>query len=218
MMAVVENLTQVKTRLAGAGEAFGLPKLPHPPQLIAVTKTHEAEAIRPLLEAGHRHFGENRVQEAAAKWPALKSQYPDIVLHMIGPLQTNKVKDALELFDVIHTLDRPSLLESFAKHPPKRVLIQVNTGNEPQKAGIAPLEADSFIEEAKKTLGNSLTGLMCIPPVEENPAPHFGLLKLMAARHNLPDLSMGMSGDYQLAAAMGATFVRVGSALFGERG
>lgn len=216
-MDEVANLNEVKARIARAGDTFGLPKLQQPPTLIAVSKTHGAEVIRPLLEAGHRHFGENRVQEAAAKWPGLKEEFPDIVLHLIGPLQTNKVKEALSLFDVIHTLDRQSLLDAFVKHPPRQVLVQINTGMEPQKAGVLPGQADDFITNAKQLLGNKVSGLMCIPPESENPAPHFGLLKLLAARHGLGELSMGMSNDFELAAAMGATYVRVGSAIFGQR-
>ena len=219
MSQIIDNLNSVKARLAGAAAEFGLPERAVPPELIVVSKTQGAAEILPLLTAGHRHFGENRVQEAAEKWSALKAQFPDIRLHLIGPLQTNKVKEALVLFDVIHTLDRPSLLEALLKSSGARpdVLIQVNTGNEPQKAGVVPQAADDFITEAKQSLKNQVVGLMCIPPANENPAPHFGLLKLLAQAHGLPHLSMGMSGDYALAAAMGATYVRVGSAIFGEQ-
>lgn len=218
-MTAVARYQDVLCQLADAAETFGLPPQKTTPTLIAVTKTQTAETILPLLEAGHRHFGENRVQEAAGKWPALIAQYPDIVLHFIGPLQTNKTKEALALFHLLHTLDRESLLEAVLKQraPHHRFFVQINTGNEPQKAGIPPLEAPTFIEQAKAALGPQLTGLMCIPPATENPAPHFGLLKQLTTQYALPGLSMGMSHDYVLAAAMGATYVRVGSAIFGER-
>ena len=206
---------EVTTRLARAAADFGLPPQPLP-TLIVVTKNRTMEEILPLLKAGQRDFGENKVQEAASKWPALKAQYPDIKLHLIGPLQSNKTKEALGLCDVVHTLDRDSLLEAVQKYaqPHHRFLVQVNTGNEPQKAGIPPLEAPAFIQKAKNALGKQLVGLMCIPPVNENPAPHFGLLRLLAKNEHLQQLSMGMSNDYPLAAAMGATYVRVGSAIF----
>lgn len=206
---------EVKKRLAHAAEEFGLPPQPLP-TLIVVTKNRTVEQILPLLEAGQRDFGENKVQEMASKWPALKKQYPDIKLHLIGPLQSNKTKEALALCDVLHTLDRESLLESALKYaqPHHRFFVQVNTGNEPQKAGVAPLDAPAFIAKAKAALGEKLQGLMCIPPVAKNPAPHFGLLKLLAQQQGLSGLSMGMSNDYTLAAAMGATYVRVGSAVF----
>lgn len=219
MTDVVENLERVKARIASAAANFGLPFKVKVPEIIAVSKTHEAAAILPLLKAGHRHFGENRVQEAEKKWPALKEKYPDIVLHLIGPLQSNKAKDALALFDVIHTIDRDSILDAMVKLAPthQRFLVQINTGNEPQKAGATTEQAEDFITKAKQALNEKVCGLMCIPPADQNPAPHFGLLKLLAKAHGLPDLSMGMSGDYALAAAMGATYVRVGSAIFGER-
>lgn len=192
------------------------------PQLVAVSKTVEAERIRLLLEAGHRVFGENRVQEAQQKWPALKETYPDIELHLIGPLQTNKVREAVALFDVIQTVDRLKLAEALRQEMDKRqrelpCLIQVNTGEEEQKAGIFPGEADGFIAHCREKLKLNIQGLMVIPPVEDNPAMHFALLKKLADNHHLPQLSMGMSQDYQLAAAMGATYVRVGSAVFGAR-
>ena len=191
-------------------------------QLVAVAKTHPVEQILPALDTGHRVFGENRVQEAAGKWPALRARYPDIVLHLIGPLQTNKVKDAVALFDVIETVDREKLARALAdefgrqgKRPD--CYIQVNTGEEPQKAGVLPADIDGFIALCRDELGLPVRGLMCIPPVGEPPAPHFALLAEIAERHDLPVLSMGMSGDYEIAIAIGATHVRVGTAIFGER-
>lgn len=217
MSKIIDNCQVVMERLARAAEEFGLPPQPVP-TLIVVTKNRSAEEILPLLDAGQRDFGENKVQEIHSKWPSLKEKYPDIVLHLIGPLQSNKTKEALALCDVLHTLDRESLLESILKYkqPHHQFFVQVNTGNEPQKAGIPPLEAPAFIEKAKAALGTSLVGLMCIPPIAENPAPHFGLLKLLAKNEKIQKLSMGMSNDYTLAAAMGATYVRVGSAIFAE--
>ncbi|HHN68132.1 MAG TPA: YggS family pyridoxal phosphate-dependent enzyme, partial [Thermopetrobacter sp.] len=190
--------------------------------LIAVSKTFPPEAVTPVLEAGQRHFGENRVQEAAAKWPALKEHYPDVTLHLIGPLQTNKVKQAVALFDVIHSVDREKLAAALAKEMERQgrhlpVFVQVNTGEEPQKAGVAPADADAFIRACREAHGLDVIGLMCIPPVGENPAPHFALLDRIAARNGLDGLSMGMSADYQAAVTLGATHVRVGSAIFGPR-
>jgi PLP dependent protein len=191
--------------------------------LVAVGKTFGADDIRPVLAAGQRVFGENRVQEAKAKWPALKAEFPGVELHLIGPLQTNKVKDAIELFDVIQTLDRVSLAAELAKVATKsggklpRLFVQVNTGEEPQKAGIAPGEADDFLRRCEDDYGLTIEGLMCIPPVEEAPAPHFALTAKIAKRNGLALLSMGMSADFANAIAFGATHVRVGSAIFGER-
>jgi len=190
--------------------------------LVAVSKTHEAERIRPVLTAGQRIFGENKVQEAAAKWPGLRQDFPDVELHLIGPLQSNKVKEAVALFDVIETLDRPKLARALAKEMARtgRALpcfVQVNTGREPQKAGVTPEEAEGFIALCRDELGLKLRGLMCIPPVEEDPRPHFALLRSLAQRHGLADLSMGMSSDYPAAIAEGATLVRVGTAIFGAR-
>lgn len=191
--------------------------------LIAVSKTFPADAIVPILDAGQRVFGENRVQEAAGKWPGLRENYPDTELHLIGPLQSNKTKEAVALFDVIHTVDRPKIakalaseMESTGRHLP--VFIQVNTGAEPQKAGIAPEELGAFVDLCRTELKLNVTGLMCIPPVDEEPAVHFGFLATLAARHDLKGLSMGMSSDYPTAIAFGATHVRVGSAIFGARG
>jgi len=191
--------------------------------LIAVSKTFDANAIVPVIEAGQRVFGENRVQEAKAKWPGLMSAYPGIALHLIGPLQSNKAREAVALFDAIHSVDRPSICEALAKEiaSQKRrpqLFVQLNTGEEPQKAGVAPGEADAFIAACRDKYGLSISGLMCIPPVNDAPAPHFALTAKIAARNGLKLLSMGMSADYAVAIAMGATHVRVGSAIFGARG
>jgi PLP dependent protein len=191
--------------------------------LIAVSKTFEAEAIAPIIVAGQRVFGENRVQEAKAKWPGLLSAYPGLALHLIGPLQSNKARDAVALFDAIHSVDRPSICQALAKEiqSQKRspqLFVQLNTGEEPQKAGIAPSEADAFIAACRDTHGLAISGLMCIPPVNEAPAPHFALTAKIAARNGLKHLSMGMSADFAVAIQFGATHIRVGSAIFGHRG
>jgi pyridoxal phosphate enzyme (YggS family) len=190
--------------------------------LIAVSKTFDAGAITPVIEAGQRVFGENRVQEAKAKWPGLISAYPGIALHLIGPLQSNKAREAVALFDAIHSVDRPSICEALAKaigSQQKRpeLFVQLNTGEEPQKAGVAPAEADAFIASCREKYGLSISGLMCIPPVDEAPAPHFALTAKIAARNDLAHLSMGMSADFAIAIQFGATHVRVGSAIFGKR-
>ncbi|MDC0400274.1 YggS family pyridoxal phosphate-dependent enzyme [Alphaproteobacteria bacterium] len=191
-------------------------------QLIAVSKLQPVEKIEAALTEGHRLFGENRVQEAALKWPALKIKYPDAKLHLIGPLQTNKVKDAMMLFDVIETLDRLKLAEEIKKQAVKKgsditCYVQVNTGEEQQKAGVFPAETEEFVKYCQETVGLNIKGLMCIPPVNEEPALHFSLLGEIAGRLNLPILSMGMSGDFETAIAFGATHVRIGSSIFGER-
>ena len=191
-------------------------------QLVAVTKTFDAEHILPVIEAGHRVFGENRVQEAQGKWPKLKEQYPGIELHLIGPLQSNKAADAVELFDVIETVDREKIARALKAEMDKqgrspRLYVQVNTGLEPQKAGIAPDETKSFVELCRGELGLAIEGLMCIPPVDQNPGPHFALLAKLASECGLEKLSMGMSGDFETAIGFGATSVRVGSAIFGSR-
>jgi PLP dependent protein len=190
--------------------------------LIAVSKTFAADAIAPVIEAGQRVFGENRVQEAKAKWPGLMSAYPGIALHLIGPLQSNKAKEAVALFDAVHSVDRPSICQALAKeidsqkrHP--QLFVQLNTGEEPQKAGVAPADADTFIAACRDTYGLQISGLMCIPPVDEAPAPHFALTAKIAARNGLTNLSMGMSADFAIAIELGATHVRVGSAIFGHR-
>lgn len=191
-------------------------------ELIAVSKVQPVEKIEAALVNGHRLFGENRVQEAALKWPALKIKYPDAKLHLIGPLQTNKVKDAIMLFDVIETLDRLKLAEEIKKQSFKKgsdipCYVQVNTGEEQQKAGILPAEAEEFVKHCQDTLNLNIEGLMCIPPVNEEPALHFSLLGEIAGRLNLPILSMGMSDDFETAIAFGATHVRIGSSIFGKR-
>src|SRR6202049_2993527 len=190
--------------------------------LIAVSKTFDAGAITPIIEAGQRAFGENRVQEAKAKWPGLMSAYPGVALHLIGPLQSNKAREAVTLFDAIHSVDRPSICEALAKEifSQKRapqLFVQLNTGEEPQKAGIAPAEADAFIASCREKYGLPISGLMCIPPVDDAPAPHFALTAKIAERKGLKSLSMGMSADFAIAIQFGATHVRVGSAIFGHR-
>ena len=191
-------------------------------KLIAVSKTFEAPAISPIIDAGQRVFGENRVQEAKAKWPGLINAYPGIALHLIGPLQSNKAKEAVALFDAIHSVDRPSICEALAKEinsQDKRpeLFVQLNTGEEPQKAGVAPAEADAFIASCRDKYGLQISGLMCIPPANDAPAPHFALTAKIAARNGLANLSMGMSADFTVAIQFGATHVRVGSAIFGAR-
>jgi pyridoxal phosphate enzyme (YggS family) len=191
-------------------------------QLIAVSKTFGAEAIAPVLAAGQRVFGENRVQEAKAKWPAIIASAGAVELHLIGPLQSNKAKEAIALFDAIHSVDRPSICEALAKEIEKQgraptLFVQINTGEEPQKAGIAPAEADAFIARCRNDFGLTIAGLMCIPPLEDAPAPHFALTAKIAARNGLKLLSMGMSADFPAAIRMGATHIRVGSAIFGHR-
>lgn len=190
--------------------------------LIAVSKTQPVEALAAALAAGQRVFGENRVQEAKAKWPAFRAEHPDLELHLIGPLQTNKVREAVALFDVIQTLDRPKLAAALAEEMARtgrrpRCCIEVNTGEEPQKAGVLPAEVDAFVAACRDDLGLPVVGLMCIPPADEEPAMHFALLTDMARRNNLPMVSMGMSGDYPLAVRLGSTHVRVGTAIFGSR-
>lgn len=190
--------------------------------LIAVSKTFDAEAIRPVIDAGQKVFGENRVQEARAKWPELMAASPGLALHLIGPLQSNKAKDAVALFDAIHSVDRDSLCEVLAREVARQarqpeLFVQINTGEEAQKAGVAPAEADAFITRCREVHGLSIAGLMCIPPASEAPAPHFALTAKIAARNGLSKLSMGMSADFAAAIALGATHVRVGSAIFGTR-
>ena len=191
-------------------------------ELIAVSKVQSVEKIEAALVDGHRLFGENRVQEAALKWPALKIKYPDAKLHLIGPLQTNKVKDAIMLFDVIETLDRLKLAEEIKKQSVKKgsdiiCYVQVNTGEEQQKAGVFPAEAEGFVKHCQDTVGLNISGLMCIPPINEEPALHFSLLGEIARSRDLPFLSMGMSDDFETAIAFGATHVRIGSSIFGKR-
>ena len=190
--------------------------------LVAISKTFPAAAIEAVVAAAHAVFGENRVQEAKAKWPALKARHPGIKLHLVGPLQSNKVKDALVLFDAIHSVDRPSLCEALAKETAKQgrqpqLFVEVNTGAEPQKSGVLPQDADAFLARCRDVYGLKIDGLMCIPPFEEAPAPHFALLAKIAARNGLKCLSMGMSADFPRAIEFGATHVRVGTAIFGAR-
>lgn len=190
--------------------------------LVAISKTFAPEAILPALEAGQRVFGENRVQEAKAKWPALREQFPEVELHLVGPLQSNKAREAVALFDVIHTVDRPSLCAALAREIDRagrapRLLVEVNTGAEAQKAGILPEETDDFLRRCRDEYGLAIEGLMCIPPFDEPPAPHFALLAKIAGRNGLKVLSMGMSADFATAVQFGATHVRVGSAIFGGR-
>ena len=218
---VHQGLKNVLNGVVAAAQAAG--RSPESVTLIAVSKTFDGPEIVPVIEAGQRVFGENRVQEAKAKWPALKIGWPDIELHLIGPLQSNKAAEAVQLFDAIHTVDRPKIAEAIAKEirrqaKPLKLFVQVNTGREPQKAGIDPDQADAFLRECGDVHGLDISGLMCIPPAEEDPKPHFILLAEIAGRNGLSQLSMGMSGDYAAAIACGATYVRVGSAIFGTRG
>jgi pyridoxal phosphate enzyme (YggS family) len=215
-----QNLESVLQQIKSAARAVS--RDPAGVTLIAVSKTHDAERIAPLIAAGQRAFGENRIQEAQAKWPALKATAPDLVLHLIGPLQSNKAADAVALFDVIHTVDRPRIAEALASEMARQnrrlpCFIQVNTGREPQKAGIDPHEAEQFVKDCAATWNLPVVGLMCIPPVEERAAVHFGFLKDLARRTGLSQLSMGMSADFETAVRLGATHIRVGSALFGAR-
>lgn len=213
-------LADVKRQIADACREIG--RDPATVMLIAVSKTFGADAIEPAIIAGQKVFGENRVQESKAKWPALREQYSDLELHLIGPLQSNKAKEAVALFDAIHSVDRPSICEALAKEIVKqgrapRLFVEINTGAEPQKAGILPENADAFLRECRDTYGLTIDGLMCIPPFDEAPAPHFALTAKIAARNGLKMLSMGMSADFATAIEFGATHVRVGSAIFGER-
>jgi PLP dependent protein len=215
-----ERLDFVRAEIRKA--ALGNGRDPASVTLIAVSKTFPVEAILPALEAGHRVFGENRVQEAKAKWPALRARFPDLELHLIGPLQSNKAREAVELFDAIHTVDRPKIALALAEEMTRqgkqpRLFVEVNTGGEQQKAGVLPEAADTFIRECREQYRLTVEGLMCIPPFDEAPAPHFALLQKIARRNGLSSLSMGMSADFQRAIAFGATHVRVGSAIFGAR-
>lgn len=220
MSDIVTNLNTVKAAIANAEKEAQRDK--GAVTLVAVSKTFDAEAIRPALDAGQRVFGENRVQEAQAKWPGLREDYSGIELHLIGPLQSNKAADAVALFDVIETVDREKIAAALASEIRKqnkapKLYVQVNTGLEEQKAGIAPKEAVAFVERCRKEHGLAIEGLMCIPPADENPGPHFALLEKLAREAGVEKLSMGMSGDYETAIGFGATSVRVGSAIFGGR-
>jgi pyridoxal phosphate enzyme (YggS family) len=217
--SIAENLRRVQDRIANAAIAAG--RQPGDITLVAVSKTKPAEAVAAALAAGQTVFGENRVQEAAAKFPPVRAKYP-LSLHIIGGLQTNKARDAVRIADVIESLDRPKLADAIAAAIARegrtpRLLIEVNTGSEPQKSGIARDDADGFIDECKARFGSALAGLMCVPPHDEDPRPHFTWLADRAARHGLATVSMGMSADFEIAIACGATWVRVGSAIFGSR-
>ena len=220
MSSAAARLAAVQSDIQAAEAEFG--REAGSVTLIAVSKTFDADDIRPVLDAGQSVFGENRVQEAMGKWPGLREAYADIELHLIGPLQSNKAKEAVQTFDVIHTVDRPKIARALKSEMDKQgrqlpCFIQVNTGEEPQKAGIPPKDVDAFVRECRDEVGLNIIGLMCIPPVEEAPGEHFALLEKIAVRNGLEQLSMGMSADYPVAVGFGATHVRVGSAIFGSR-
>ncbi|MGJ0509890.1 MAG: YggS family pyridoxal phosphate-dependent enzyme [Methylocystis sp.] len=219
-MSSTDRLNDAKAAIRRAAEDCD--RDPESVTLVCVTKTFPAEDVVPLLEAGHRVFGENRVQEAMGKWPGLRARYPGIELHLIGPLQSNKTREAVETFDVIQSVDREKIAQALAEEMSRqgkrpRLFIQINTGAEPQKAGVLPQEADAFIRHCRETFGLQIAGLMCVPPVDEQASPHFALLADIARRNGLSELSMGMSADFELAIQLGATCVRVGSAIMGAR-
>ena len=216
----LDRLASVRARIARAARDAG--RDPRDLTLVCVSKTFGPDDITPVIEAGERVFGENRVQEALEKWPPLKASHPGLELHLIGPLQSNKAHDAVSFFDVIETVDRDKIakvlaseIQKTSRHP--RLYVQVNTGAEPQKAGVLPQEADRFIESCRKDYGLEISGLMCIPPLDDQASPHFALLNMIAARNGISVLSMGMSSDFELAIGLGATHVRIGSAIFGGR-
>ncbi|MGI3900960.1 MAG: YggS family pyridoxal phosphate-dependent enzyme [Janthinobacterium lividum] len=218
--AIATRLAEAQARIARAARDVG--RAPDSVSLVAVSKTHGGEVIAPALAAGHRVFGENRVQESKGKWPALRADYPGVELHLIGPLQSNKAREAVEFFDVIETVDRPKIAEALAAEMARagkalKLFVEVNTGAEPQKAGILPGDADAFLAHCRDRLGLSIAGLMCIPPADEQASPHFALLNQIAARNGIPGLSMGMSSDFELGIQLGATHVRIGTAIFGAR-
>lgn len=219
-MDVDTRLQAVLDRISAAERSAG--RASNSVDLVAVTKTFDAEHIRPALVAGHRIFGENRVQESQGKWPALKQEFPDVQLHLIGPLQSNKSADAVALFDVIHTIDREKIAKTIAEECRKQgrtlqFYVQVNTGLEEQKAGVSPDQLVDFVAVCRDTYGLDIVGLMCIPPFDENPGPHFALLRNLAEQADVDKLSMGMSGDFETAIEFGSTSVRIGSAIFGNR-
>jgi PLP dependent protein len=220
LATAAERLAAVRREIAAAcAEAR---RDPASVTLVAISKTFDAEAVEPVIAAGQRVFGENRVQEAKAKWPELQARHPGIELHLVGPLQSNKAKEAVALFDAIHAVDRPSLAEALAKEIARQgrtptLFVEVNTGAEPQKAGVLPEDTVAFVRTCRETYGLTIAGLMCIPPADEPPAPHFALTAKIAKRNGLALLSMGMSADFALAVEFGATHVRVGSAIFGHR-
>ena len=215
------RIDAVRTKISAAAARTG--RDPDKVRLIAVSKTFDASQIEPVIDAGMRVFGENRVQEAQGKWPGLRARYSDVELHLIGPLQSNKARDAVALFDCIHTIDRPKIASAIATEMERqgrrlKLLVQVNTGEEDQKSGVLPGEVDAFLALCREEHDLEICGLMCIPPLHEEPSLHFALLNKIAARNNLPELSMGMSADFESAVALGATYVRVGTAIFGTRG
>ncbi len=217
---IAANLARIRDRIAAAAHIAG--RRAEDITLVAVSKTKPAEAVRAALQAGQLIFGENRVQEAAEKFPPLRQAFPQLQLHLIGGLQTNKARDAVRLADVIESLDRPRLADAIAAAAAKegrmpRLLVEVNVGDEPQKAGIGRADADSFINDCKSRFGDALIGLMCVPPADQDPSPHFTWLADRAARHGLKTVSMGMSADFETAITCGATWIRVGSAIFGHR-
>jgi PLP dependent protein len=218
--SVLDRLQEVRQAVARA--ARDAERDPRDVTLVCVTKTFSAAEIEPVLQAGERVFGENRVQEAMEKWPLLREAYPSLELHLIGPLQSNKAHEAVKLFDVIETVDRDKIantlsaeIQKLGRHP--KLYVQVNTGEEPQKAGVAPRDADAFIARCRKDFGLGIAGLMCIPPLDDQASPHFAMLNQIAARNGLREMSMGMSADFELAIQLGATHVRIGSAIFGAR-
>jgi PLP dependent protein len=220
LATAAERLAAVRREIAAA--CRDAKRDPAAVTLVAISKTFGAEAIEPVIAAGQRVFGENRVQEAKAKWPDLQERHPGIEIHLVGPLQSNKAREAVALFDAIHAVDRPSLCEALAKEIAKQgrtptLFVEVNTGAEPQKAGVLPEDTDAFLKTCRETYGLTIAGLMCIPPANEPPAPHFALTAKIAKRNGLALLSMGMSADFPLAVEFGATHVRVGSAIFGAR-
>jgi len=215
------GLAEVRAQIARACRDAG--RDPASVTLVAISKTFGSEAIEPIIAAGQRVFGENRVQEAKAKWPALRARHPDLELHLVGALQSNKAKDAVALFDAIHSLDRASLAAALSREMARQgrhplIFVEINTGGEPQKAGVAPQDSDGFLAACRTTYGLTISGLMCIPPANEAPAPHFALTAQIARRNGLRLLSMGMSADFPTAIAFGATHVRIGTAIFGARG
>ncbi len=219
-MSAADNLRDVEAAIVSAEREANRPI--GSVSLVAVSKTFDGPMIAPVIEAGHRVFGENRVQEAQSKWPQLRALAADIQLHLIGPLQSNKAADAVALFDVIETVDREKIAQALSREMQKqkknlRLYVQVNTGSEPQKAGVEPHAVVAFVQLCRDTYGLQIEGLMCIPPVEENPGPHFALLEKLAGEAKVEKLSMGMSADFSMAVAFGATSVRVGSAIFGKR-
>ncbi len=219
-MTIIDRLNDTKAAIARAATDCG--RAPAAVTLVCVTKTFPGEDVVPLIEAGHRVFGENRVQEAMGKWPALRAKAPDIELHLIGPLQSNKTREAVETFDVIQSVDREKIAQALSEEIARsgkrpKLFVQVNTGAEPQKAGVLPQEADAFLAMCRDKYGLTIEGLMCVPPVDEQAAPHFALLADIAKRNGLRELSMGMSSDYERAIQLGATYVRVGSAIMGAR-